>query len=532
MMVNMGRVFRQTALQYADRPAVINVERNRQFSYARMHELTNRLSNALKQRFGLGRGDFYATILDNDNMALFHPWMLKSPVGAVWIDVRDSLMEQLNRMDYAAPRLVFIEERLLPRLYEHLQNRKIIPIAMDRLAKSWPGVYDFWDLVEQGSPAEVEEEFAADDVYEHISVLRFTGGTTGTPKCAQYTPANLWNWGCNPAHYYETFPFAYPRALFFSPLHHAASGSVVIPVHIKGGTVITLNRADPDSIGQTVEFHKADMIYAVPTVLYRLLEMNLPRKHDLSSLKTIRYGGSPISPAKLEVLLEQFGPIFVQGYGSTECWPSVTILGRKDHGTETQAQIDRLLSVGRPMPGEEVIICDADGKPMPADRHGEIWIRGPNTIQGYYKNPERTRENFSADGFWKSGDMGYMDNDGYVYLVDRKQDMIITGGYNVYAIEVENCLNSHPAVQNSAVVGMPHEIWGEAVFAMVTLTRGSKTSPQELIDHCKQLMARYKAPKKIEITDQLPLSPAGKVLRREVRRRLKDRGSHTDKEPF
>jgi acyl-CoA synthetase (AMP-forming)/AMP-acid ligase II len=174
------------------------------------------------------------------------------------------------------------------------------------------------------------------------------------------------------------------------------------------------------------------------------------------------------------------------------------------------------------MPGEEVIICDEDGRTLPAGRRGEIWIRGPNTIEGYYKAPELTEENFSSRGFWKSGDMGYMDDEGYLYLVDRKQDMIISGGYNVYAIEVENCLNSHPAVRDSAVVGLPHDIWGEAVCAMVLLSHGSTATPQELIDHCKRNLARYKAPKKIRIAEQLPLSPAGKVLRREVRRRMSD----------
>jgi len=519
----MGRIFQQTALRFADHSAVINVERERRFSYARMHEITNRLSNVLKHRFGLKQGDFYATILNNDNMALFHPWMLKSPVGAVWIDVRDSIGEQISRINHVEPKLLFLEAKLLPLLDEDLQAREITLVVMDPPEESWPGVHYFWDLLEQAAAAEVEEEIAADDASEHISVLRFTGGTTGTAKCAQYTLANLWIWGCNPAHFYETFPFEHPRALFFSPLHHAASGSVVIPVHIKGGTVVTLNGADPQAIGRAIETHKVDMIYAVPTVLYRMLEMDLPSKYDLSSLKTIRYGGSPISPAKLEILLKLFGQIFVQGYGSTECWPSVTILGRKDHGTQTRQQIDRLLSVGRPMPGEEVIICDKDGTLLPAGQRGEIWIRGPNTISGYYKAPELTKQNFTSSGFWKSGDMGYMDEQGYVYLVDRKQDMIITGGYNVYAIEVENCLNSHPAVQNSAVVGLPHEIWGEAVCAMVMPAQGSTISPQELIDYCKHHLARYKAPKKIEITDQLPLSSAGKVLRRKVRQLLKNK---------
>lgn len=522
MFVNMGRVFRQTALRFAEYPAVINVERSRSYSYRQMHELSNRVSNVLKDRFGLRQGDFYATILDNDNMALFHPWMLKSPIGAAWIDVRDSIAEQQSRIGFVGPKLVFLENRLLSPLYENLQAWGIKMVAMDRPAKSQPGVYYFWDLVEQAAPSEVEEAFCADRSSEHISVLRFTGGTTGMAKCAQYSLSNLWTWGCNPAHFYETLPFEHPSALFFSPLHHAASGSVVIPVHLKGGAVLTLNGADPQAIGRTIEAHKADMIYAVPTVLYRMLDMNLSRQNNLSSLKTIRYGGSPISPAKLEILLDLFGQIFVQGYGSTECWPSVTMLTRKDHDIQTQEQIDRLQSVGRPMPGEEVIICAEDGQVLPAGQRGEIWIRGPNTIEGYYKAPELTQKNFSGRGFWKSGDMGYMDDEGYLYLVDRKQDMIISGGYNVYAIEVENCLNSHPAVRDSAVVGLPHDIWGEEVCAMVMLAHGSTATQQELIDHCKHNLARYKAPKKIEITEQLPLSPAGKVLRREVRRLLKD----------
>jgi acyl-CoA synthetase (AMP-forming)/AMP-acid ligase II len=524
MMINMGRIFQQTALRFAEHPALINVERERRFTYARMHGLTNRLSNALKHRFGLCRGDFYATILDNDNMALFHPWMLKCPVGAVWIDVRDSTEAQVHQIDHVQPKLIFLEERMLPLLYEDLQAREIDVVTMDRPQKSWPHVYDFWDLVEQAAAVEVGEEFVADDSSEHISVLRFTGGTTGRAKCAAYTLFNLWIWGCNPAHFYETFPFEHPRALFFSPLHHAASGSVVIPAHIKGGAIITLNQADPESVGSAIEAEKVDLIYAVPTVLYRMLEINLPHTYDLSSLKTIRYGGAPISPSKLEVLLEIFGRIFVQGYGSTECWPSVTILGRKDHGTRNPEQLQRLLSVGRPMPGEEVIICDEEGQVLPAGQHGEIWIRGPNTIEGYYKAPELTQENFSSSGFWKSGDMGYTDEQGYVYIVDRKQDMIITGGYNVYAVEVENCLNSHPAIQNSAVVGIPHDIWGEEVCALVMLVHGSTASATELIDHCKRHLAGYKAPKKIKVTDQLPLSPAGKVLRREVRRQMERKG--------
>jgi fatty-acyl-CoA synthase len=291
-------------------------------------------------------------------------------------------------------------------------------------------------------------------------------------------------------------------------------------MHIKGGTLVTLNHADLEEMGRVIQAHSVELIYAVPTVLYRMLDLRLPERFDLPSLKTIRYGGAPISPAKLEALLEQFGRVFVQGYGSTECWPSCTILNKEDHATETPDQIRRLASVGRPFPGQEILVCDPAGNPLPPESEGEIWVRGANTIVGYWRDPEQTTENFSDHGFWKSGDIGRLDGDGYLYLVDRKKDMVVTGGYNVYATEVEHCLNSHPAVENSAVVGMPHDLWGEAVHAVVVLRTGQEVTPEALIDFCKARLARYKAPKHVEIVSELPLSPVGKVLRREVRRIL------------
>ena len=520
MLVNMGRVFKQNTQRFASLPAVINVERERSFTYAQMHDLSNKLSNALESPFGLGDGDFYATILENDNMALFHPWMLKCPVGAAWIDARESVAEQINQIDHAQPKLVFLEKHFLPNLYEPLKERGIHMVAMDSPEDDYSGVHDFWQLVGEASADEVTAEFESNDARQHISVLRFTGGTTGKAKCAMYTLSNLWTWGCNPAHYCETLPYDHPRALFFSPLNHAASGSVVIPVIIRGGAVATLNKADVELLGSTIQNHSINMIYAVPTVLYRMLDVDLPTRYDLSSLKTIRYGAAPISPAKLERLLDVFGRVFVQGYGSTECWPSATILTRSDHGLDSETAMQRLRSIGRPFPGEEIIICDDEGNLLPPGDAGELWIRGANTVQGYYKDLDNTRENFTPSGYWKSGDIGHMDDDGYVYLIDRKKDLIISGGYNVYATEVEDCLNSHPAVQNSAVVGMPHEEWGESVCAVVVLNAGASVSPQELIDHCKERLARYKAPKRLEIADELPLSPAGKVLRRKVRDHL------------
>jgi len=520
MLINLGRIIGQNARQYWERPAVVNLERNRRFSYGQMHLLTNRISHFLTGKFGLRQGDVYANLLENEHVAFFHPWMFKCPVTGAWIDVRESPTEQITQIDHVRPRVAFVETRFLERLMEPLLDRGIAVISMDPLPKGRRGVHSFWDLVRQASDAEVDAEFAWDDASSHVAVLRFTGGTTGRAKCAMYTPANFWAWGMNPAHYLHTVPFSYPRALLFSPINHAASGSVVIPIHLKGGPLYTLNGVEIELLGRYIQREGIELIYSVPTVLYRILDLDVPGKYDLSSLKTIRYGGAPISPSKLEVLLRRLGRVFVQGYGSTECWPSCTILAREDHGLDSPEQISRLASVGRPFPGEEILLCDDNGCPVSSGCEGELYIRGANTIQGYYRAPDLTAQNFTPNGFWKSGDVGYSDEDGYLFLVDRKKEMIITGGYNVYAIEVENCLNAHPGVFNSAVVGVPDEQWGEAVSAMVVLRKGATASPQELIGHCKAHLARYKAPKRIECVSALPVSAVGKVLRREVRKQL------------
>jgi acyl-CoA synthetase (AMP-forming)/AMP-acid ligase II len=516
----MGMRIAQTAKRYAGRTALINVERNRRFSYGEMNRLSNRMSHVLTGRFGLGTGRLYATLLENDHVGFFHPWMFKCPAGAVWLDVRENPRALLEQIDLTAPRVIFLESRLVEPMLEPLAKRGLDVVSMDPPQASHPRLHHFWDLVARASEKDPDLEIDYDDAGRHPAVLRFTGGTTGRPKCAVYSAANFWTWGMNPAHYIYSMPFPHPVVMLSSPINHAASGSTVIPMHIKGGALVTLNHADLEKMGETIQAEKVDLIYAVPTVLYRMLDRALPERFDLTSLKTIRYGGAPISPAKLEALLRQFGRVFVQGYGATECWPSCTILTKEDHGTETPEQIRRLGSVGRPFPGQEIIVCDQDGKALAPEAEGEIRVRGANTIVGYWRDPEQTAENFTANGFWKSGDIGRFDEEGYLYLVDRKKDMVITGGYNVYASEVENCLNSHPAVENSAVVGLPDETWGEAVSAAVMVRAGRTVTAEGLIEFCKERLARYKAPKRVEFMRELPLSPAGKVLRREVRRLL------------
>jgi len=459
MLINMNRLIGQIVQRHKTATALVNIERRRQFTYLEMYRLTNKACHAITGRFGLRSGDFYATLLENDHMGFFHPWMFKCPVSAAWLDIRESRQVQLQQIDHVMPRLVFIERHLLRELLKPLLEREITIIVMDRPSQPNPGLFYFWDVIAACSDDEVDAELAYDDAQQHTALLRFTGGTTDNAKCAAYSLSNLWSWGMNPSHYIHVIPFASPRGMFFSPINHAASGSLIIPIFIKGGTVLTLNRADPEQIGQMIDEHQVQLIYAVPTILYRMLDVGLSKRNDLRSLQTVRYGGAPISPSKLEELLDQFGNVFVQGYGSSECWPSATILPREEHIRDSHNSRTHLNSVGQVVPGEELIICNEEGQKLPTGQKGEIYIRGANTISGYYRAPELTMQHFTPNSFWKSGDIGLINEDGFIYIIDRKKDMIITGGYNVYASEVENCLNSHPCVKNSAVVGLPDDTW-------------------------------------------------------------------------
>lgn len=517
MILSPARILRQTALRYADEIALVNYERNRRLTYRELHRLTNRACNMLADRFHLGEGDTVATLLQNDHMGLLFIMSMKTACTNLWLGIMDSVKEHLYQIDCVKPSLIFIEKDLLDQYYEPLAQRNIAMVSMDAPDAPKPGVYHFWDLVAESSPEDPGIQFSADDANEHVWLLKFTGGTTGRGKCAMYALSNYMAPGTNLS-YTEVFPHPKPKVMLSTPITHAA-GAMVIPTHFLGGTIITQNRAEIEIFCQAIEKERVELIYTVPTVLYRMVDMGLTKKYDLSSLQTIRYGSAPISPAKLEELIEQFGRVFIQGYASTESWVPGTILMRADHDVSTEVGRKRLRSVGSPVPGMEFMIVDEAGREKPIGEEGEIWIRGPHTIKGYYNDPDQTREGFSTDGFWRSGDIGYMDRDGFVYLIDRKKDMIISGGFNVYATEVENCINAHPSVQSSIVVGISDEEWGERVHAEVKLKSDQMISEADLIAHCKENLSKYKVPKSIAFVETLPLSSVGKLLRREVRKK-------------
>src|SRR5450631_163960 len=513
MKTNFARVVASMARQFADREALVNVERKRRYTFHQFHLLTNRIVNMMRTKLGLTRGDRYLLILDNDNISLLHlTTIFKGEAAAAFTNYRDSIEEHTWQIDWIAPKVVFLELALLDRYYDLLRQRGVEIVCMDPPPKSREGLHYFWDLLE-----DVGEELpdVDHDTNGDILLYRFTGGTTGKGKCAEYTIDNFL--GCRDS--YLALPDIMftreTRLLAFAPLSHGAA-MMLLPTFFRGGCLVTQNVPDLKQWCRTVEAEKIDSSFLVPTLLYRLLGLEEAAKHDLSSLRTLFYGAAPMSPDKLQLLKARFGNIFVQIYAATEAAVAVSSLSKADHEITNEEDAKRLSSTGRVTPGEEVMVADTDGRELPVGEMGELWLRTRGTIRGYYKNPEGTASEFT-NGFWKSGDLGYMDAKGYVYIVDRKKDMIISGGFNVYAVEVEGAINSHPEVTNSAVVGIPSDEWGESVHAEVVLKAGAVITPELLIAHVKGRIGSYKAPKSIVIVTELPLSVVGKVLRRSVR---------------
>ena len=518
MKIDFSIISECLADAFGEREAIVNIERNRRYSFREYHGLTNRIVNMMHTRLGIDHGDFYLCILENDNLSLTSYYTAFKGKGCVcYTNYRDSLDEHAWQVDYVKPKAVFMETKLLPTHHQMLRERGVTIVCMDSLADGsdeYEGVLYFWELLDGVSDANPNVEH---DDREDTLALRFTGGTTGKGRCAAYS---IDNWlMCRDSFYALPEPLWYPdvRFLHMAPLSHG-SGMMSLPTLFRGACTVTMNVPDLAALCRNIEAERITSTFLVPTILYRLLDLPEAQAADLSTLDTVYYGAAPMSPTKLKLLQKSFGNIFVQLYGATEHAAVSLSLPKYAHRAETADQEAQLAAAGLPLPGVEILIMNDDGSPVAQGEIGEIWIRSRAICLGYYLNPEGTAKEFEK-GYWKSADMGYMDQKGFVYIVDRKKDMIISGGFNIYATEVEAAINAHPDVLMSAVIGVPHEDWGEAVHAEVVLREGLTLEPDELIAFVKAGLGKYKAPKTVKFTDELPVSAVGKVLRRQVRKK-------------
>ncbi|MGB0954525.1 MAG: class I adenylate-forming enzyme family protein [Panacagrimonas sp.] len=512
MKINFSNISQQFAESFGARQAIVNIERDRRYTYAEFHLLTNRIVNMMHAALELRRGDFWINMLENDNLALLH-WFtaMKGEATAAYTNYRDSLEVHSAQIDQVKPKVAFVEAALLRTHHAMLRERGITVVCMDPPGAEFPDVLDFWQLVNAASQENPNVEH---DDRDDLLIVRFTGGTTGQGKCAMYNADNMQM--CKDSFYMLADPVFddQSRVLHIAPLSHG-SGMMFIAAQFKGCCNVTMNQPDLSAWCRHIAEERISVAFAVPTLLYRLLEMPPAQTAPLSSLKTMFYGAAPMSPGKLKDLQALLGNIFLQVYGATEHLGVAASMGTAEHLFDNGADA-HLASAGRATPGVEVQIMDTHGNPVAQGERGEIWLRSRAICTGYYNNPQQTAEEFH-DGYWKSGDIGRLDENGFVYIVDRKKDMIITGGFNVYANEVEAVINAHPAVSMSAVVGIPHEDWGEAILAEVVIKPGQTLATEALKQHVKEQLGSYKTPKQVVIVDTLPLSVVGKVLRRQVR---------------
>lgn len=343
-----------------------------------------------------------------------------------------------------------------------------------------------------------------------ITRLSYSGGTTGKPKAIPGSPRvgamamqimlTDWEWPVE------------PRILAVVPLSHAG-GSLFGPMVLKNGTMVVLPSFDPGEVLKAIEKYKITCTMLVPTMIYALLDHPDFDKYDLSSLETVFYGASLMSPARLKEAIERIGPVFFQFYGQAEAPMTVFVLRKSEHDP---SKPDRLASCGRPVPWLDVELLGDDNEPVPEGEPGEICVRGSLVMDGYLNRDELNRETF-AGGWLHTGDVAVRDADGFYRIVDRKKDMIVSGGFNVFPSEVENVIAQHPAVAQVSVFGTPDEKWGEAVTAAVVLRPGAKVDGAELTALVREHKGAVQAPKHVHFVDAIPQTAVGKPDKKALR---------------
>lgn len=431
-------------------------------------------------------------------------------IGTTWLHPAGSLCDQVHQLEDASVDGLLIDaahfavrgEELAMRV-SHLQ---VFRIGAGSFGKDLLGEADEVGSVSPRDIASVHD----------VALLSYTGGTTGRPKGAMRRHGAVTPWTTSILADFE-FPQT-PRYLTVAPISHVA-GTKVLPVLILGGTVHLMTGFDPERVLATIEREQINCSLMVPTMIYALLDAPAFERSDLSSLELLLYGAAAMSPSRLEEGLKRIGPVFSQLYGQTECYPA-TMLRKSDHSLDRKHLFQ---SCGFPVTSADVRLLDDEGQEVAVGEAGEICIRSPYAMECYWKQDELTAETLKF-GWLHTGDIGRRDDDGYLYIVDRKKDMVITGGFNVYPRELENILTSHPAVADAAVVGIPDKKWGEAVTALVVQRPGLNVTAESLVQLVKDRKGSVQTPKRVHFIQSLPMTPLGKVDKKALREIYRDCG--------
>lgn len=501
------QLFARGALLYPDRPCLQDATGVR--SYREVRERVARIAGHLNAG-DQPTAEKCAVFCPNNNLAL-ECLLAIQWAGAVYVPLnpKNPVADNVSVSENCEVTTLFFHSSLAA---EAAQLREKCPL-IERVVcvdGPHPGAIDLAAWLADGArdkllPVPVQPD--------EVVAIYSTGGTTGKPKGVMLTSLN---WDIAAANYHAATKCGQPPVfLAVSPITHAA-GTFSLMLMADGAKTVVLPGFDAEAILAAIERERVTHIYLPPTAIYMLLDHPGVRGRDYSSLEYFIYTSAPMSVTKLEECLEVFGPVMIQFWGQTEAPSFCTVLAREDHVELDAARRKRLESCGRPTLLTPVAAMDDQGRLLPPGDKGELVVRGPLVMAGYYRNAEATAE-VSAHGWHHTGDVGYVDDEGYVFIVDRKKEMIITGGYNVYPREVEAVLLAHPAVKECAVVGVPDAKWGEAVKGVIELRDGASATDVELIAYCKAALGSIKTPKTIEAWPELPRTPVGKLDKKQVR---------------
>lgn len=487
-------------------------------TYADTLSRVRRLASALASR-GVERGTSVAVLATNSHRYV-ECYYATATAGATFVPLnyRAKLHELQHMITKAAPKVLVYGDRYAP-LLEQLENelpRDLIRVSIDGTAggedvESWIA-----SATEEMEDAEIEES--------DTSVLMYTSGTTSLPKGV------MLSFGDFTAYVVGTVEMAdgEPRgtALLCVPLYHIAGATNIMTSVWTGRKLVLLSQFDAGEWLAAVERERVTHAFVVPTMLKQVLDHPRFASTDLSSLTNLSYGGAPMPFPVIRRALESFPKTcgFVNAFGQTETTSTLTVLGPDDHRLTGDAAHDelvlrRLHSIGRPLPDVEIKVVDESGKELGVNETGEILVRTPRVMKGYAGDVEGGAR-LEDDGFLHTRDLGYVDEDGYVFLVGRQDDMIIRGGENIAPAEVESILQGHSAIEEVAVLGLPSVEWGQVVAAAVVLRPGAQATPEELSEYCRSRLASFKKPEVIRVVDELPRNPLGKILRKELREQL------------
>ena len=505
----------RAAREYPDNPAL--VYKTTRMTFRELNQTSNRLAHGILA-LGIRKGDRVGMFLHNHCEFIEIDFAL-SKAGIVRVPLNIRLAPQDHEYmlnDSGANTLMYDEsftetvEKLKPAL-KTVQH--FIRVSDGSPGQSMPSTIAFEDLLNNQSVDEPSVEIGEQDLH----TLFYTSGTTGKPKGAMLTQKSWANVAINLVLDYG--PITQRDVILNTqPLSHGA-GFFVLPFFIRGAVNVLIPEVKPSIVFETIQREKVTVLKLVPTVLYLLTESPEKTQYDLSSLHSIIYGGAPSAAPRLKDAIRFFGQKIVQLYGQAEAPMCISVLSKEDHHIDgPEEAVKRLSSAGKPCLNVDVRVVDENDCEVPPGQVGEVAVRGYHIMKGYWNLPEATVETM-RNGWIHTGDMGYFDDQGFLFLVDRKRDVIISGAFNIYPKEIEDVIASHPKVKEAAVIGVPDEKWGEAVKAVVVPKAGEAVTEQEIIDHCRDRMAGFKKPKSVDVVDELPRNPYGKVLKTALRER-------------